>query len=378
MFSFLLLLLTTAEATEITIQNDTSTNNSFGFGDMVAWLEYPECVVSVLTPDPADYPVSVHTIEVFFASQYGTLDNIPTNVEMGIQLLGNGVAPTQFGNFDWSLMNFSIMINSQAFNALSLLDPQTGTGTLNVTSGSIAVWVCAPDPAVGTWPYDGFDNSGVVLHSNSPSSGTYVYTEGQVTSIINPITGTQQPGAWVIRAKASASGSGTVEPSAEPSSEPSAEPSAEPSSEPSTEPSTEPSSEPATEPASEPSDEPSDESMGDLSLQTLTPNEAELGESVTVTATGDGFAPDAMLYIGGLMCSDVEVVGENAIVAQVPTALPAGTHDVSVVQGDNEQATLSGGFTVVENKSGCATVNHTSILGILSVLFALGGRRRDG
>ena len=117
--------------------------------------------------------------------------------------------------------------------------------------------------------------------------------------------------------------------------------------------------------------------MGDLSLQTLTPNEVELGESVTVTATGDGFAPDAMLYIGGLMCSEVEVVGENAIVAQVPTALPAGTHDVSVVQGDNEQATLSGGFTVVESKSGCATVNNTSIVGILSVLFALGWRRRD-
>ena len=84
-FSFLTLLLT-ASASEVTIQNDTSTNNTFGFGDMVAWLEYPECVISVLTPDANDYPVDVHTIEVFFASQYGTLDNIPTNVEMSIQL----------------------------------------------------------------------------------------------------------------------------------------------------------------------------------------------------------------------------------------------------------------------------------------------------
>ena len=122
-------------------------------------------------------------------------------------------------------------------------------------------------------------------------------------------------------AKASTSG-GTVEPSAEPSSEPSTEPSSEPSTEPSTEPIAEPSSEPSIEPSSEPSTEPSSEPADSLSLQTLTPDEGQLGESVTVTATGDGFTGDAMLYIGGLMCSDVEVVGENAIVALVPTALP--------------------------------------------------------
>ena len=134
--------------------------------------------------------------------------------------------------------------------------------------------------------YDGFDNSGVVLHTSSPSAGTYVYTNGQVNTITNPITNAQQPGAWVIRAKASTSG-GTVEPSAEPSSEPSTEPSSEPSTEPSTEPSAEPSSEPSIEPSSEPSTEPSSEPADSLSLQTLTPDEGQLGESVTVTATGD-------------------------------------------------------------------------------------------
>ena len=79
-------LLNLAEAVEVTLQNDTS-NNSFGFGDMVAWLEYPECVVSVLTPDPTDYPIELHTVEVFFASQYGTLDNIQSSILMGVQNL---------------------------------------------------------------------------------------------------------------------------------------------------------------------------------------------------------------------------------------------------------------------------------------------------
>ena len=66
-------------------------------GDMVAWLEYPECVVSVLTPDPSEYPLDVHTIEIFFASQYGTLDNIGTNVVLSIQDVGLGEMPTQPG-----------------------------------------------------------------------------------------------------------------------------------------------------------------------------------------------------------------------------------------------------------------------------------------
>ena len=117
--------------------------------------------------------------------------------------------------------------------------------------------------------------------------------------------------------------------------------------------------------------------MGELSLSILTPNEGAFGEVVTVTATGDGFTSGAMLYIGGLLCSDVEVVGENAIVAQVPTALPVGTHDVSVVQGDNEQATLSGGYTVVETKTGCSAVGEVSIFGMLMVLLSLGFRRRN-
>lgn len=367
-------MMVTAMAAETTLQNDTSTNNSFGFGDMVAWLEYPECVVSVLTPDPSEYPLDVHTIEIFFASQYGTLDNIGTNVVLSIQDVGLGEMPTQPGNWSWDATLFSVTVNSQSFNALSLVDSQTGLGALEVTSGAIAVWVCSPDPAVSTWPYDGFDNSGIVLHTNSPSTGTYVYANGEVSTISNPITGGQQSGSWVIRAKATTSG-GSSEPSAEPSSEPSTEPSSEPSTEPSAEPSTEPSSEPSAEPSEEPTDT-------ELSLLTITPNEGASGESTTITLTGDGFEEGALVYIGGLLCSDIEVVGPNAIVAQTPTALPVGTHDVSVVSTDSGTADLAGAFTVVDTEvsKGCSQSSNPTGMGVfvLGVSLLLTGRRRRG
>jgi|GEM_PF-6406828 len=369
------LFFSTALAAEVTIQNDTSSNNSFGFGDMVAWLEYPECVVSVLTPDASQYPLDVHTIEIFFASQYGTLDNIASNVVLGIQEVGVGEMPTQFGNWSWDATLFSVTINSQAFNALSLVDSQTGLGALEVTSGSIAVWVCSPDPAVGNWPYDGFDNSGIVLHTSSPSDGTYVYTNGEVTTVPS-LLGGQQSGSWVIRANATTSGN-----TSEPSNEPSTEPSAEPSTEPSAEPSNEPSAEPSTEPSSEPSDDPEQEGDMVLAIQMVTPDQMEEGEPTSITITGEGFTDGALLYIGGLMCSDIDVVGANAIVAEAPTALPIGTHDVSIVLDDNTMATLSGGFTVLGMEKGCRTQPDTSIrlstvLWTSIVFIVVGFRRR--
>ena len=69
---FVDLVMSVVNVAEMTIQNDSSTNNSFALGDMVAELEYPECVVSVLTPDAGDHPINIHTAYVFFASQYGT------------------------------------------------------------------------------------------------------------------------------------------------------------------------------------------------------------------------------------------------------------------------------------------------------------------
>ena len=73
------LFLPTLWAQDVTIQNDTAYNNTFGLGDMVGWFAYPECAISVLTPDPADLPLDLHTIMLYFGSQAGTLDGQTTS-----------------------------------------------------------------------------------------------------------------------------------------------------------------------------------------------------------------------------------------------------------------------------------------------------------
>ena len=250
---FFSLIIGTAFAQDVTVQNDTAFSNSFGLTDMVAWLEYPECVVSVLTPDSSDLPMDVHTIQVYLGSQFGTLDNIATSLMMGIQIIGTNETPAGYGNWDWPITLFNVTVSSTQLN-LNMLNPQTGSGSLLVNTGSIAVWICAPDPSVAVWPYDGFDLSGVVLHTNSPSDGTYVYDGASIGPVINPLTSMQQPGSWIIRAV------GTPQTtSSQPASEPTAEPESEPSSEPESQPTSEPENEPSSEPESQPTSEPTAE-----------------------------------------------------------------------------------------------------------------------
>lgn len=371
-----ILLSSLSFAQEITIQNDTAINNTFGFGDMVGGLAYPECVISVLAPDPTNLPLDLHTVEIFFASQFGSLDNQATSVVMGIQNLPTGQDPTAFGNWDWDATLFNIIVNSQALNALSLLDPQLGTGALTVTSGTIAVWICAPDPEIAVWPYDSFDVSGIVLHSASPSTGTFLYDGSTVDVVPNPFTGAQAPGSWVIRGKATSNAS-TTEPASEPAEEPADEPSSEPAEEPSTEPSTEPAEEPSSEPTSEPAEEPDIE----LSILAVTPDSTIVGEIADITVTGSGFEETSTLYVGGMLCGNIELVSDSALLATTPSALPEGIHDVSVLNSGGETVSLARSFTVEaeeeeEDKSSCAASSPQGLLWLVLAL-PLFRRKKD-
>ena len=358
-----ILLSSLSFAQEITLQNDTATTNSFGLGDMVGGLAYPECAISVLTPDPATLPLDLHTVEIFFASQFGGLDNQGTAVVMGIQNLPVGQGPASFGNWDWPATLFNITINSQALNALSLLDPQLGTGSLTVTSGTIAIWICAPDPEIAVWPYDSFDVSGIVIHSASPSTGNFLYDGTQVDVVPNPFTGAQLPGSWVIRGKATSNVS-TVEPSSEPAGEPA----------------TEPSTEPADEPAAEPTNEPTDEPDIELNIIAVTPASTIIGSPVAITVTGAGFEETSTLYVGGMLCGDIDLVSDSALLATTPSALPEGTHDVTILNTDGETATLAASFIVSEeeaeeetedendDKTSCASSSPQGLLWLLLTL----------
>ena len=70
--------------------------------------------------------------------------------------------------------------------------------------------------------------------------------------------------------------------------------------------------------------------------------------------SGQGFVTGAAATIGGLALTEATVENEGIVSGKTPTALPAGVHDVQVVNPDGDSAALSGAFTVegVE-KSGC-------------------------
>ena len=86
--------------------------------------------------------------------------------------------------------------------------------------------------------------------------------------------------------------------------------------------------------------------------------------------TGSGFDTNALVYIGGLLTSNIDVVSDSAIVATTPTALEPGTHDISIVNSDNQTTSLSSGYTVTEEKD-TAACSSSSLDEQWWLLFAL-------
>ena len=161
-----ILLLLNVFASEVTLQNDT--NPSAGY---MAWLAYPECAISVLTPDPTNYPVDITAVQFLLGSSFGNQEGSTTTAEVGVQLIAQGATPSSSSSWALGPELFGITVSSNALNELSLDDPANGLFPVTVTSGSIAVWVCPPDPSTGdAWPKTSdFDTSGLLIDLVAPS-----------------------------------------------------------------------------------------------------------------------------------------------------------------------------------------------------------------
>ena len=97
-------LLSTVQASEVILRNDNG-SDTFAYPDWVAWLEFPECAISVLTPDPADYPLGFKAF-VSLASSFGNQDGSQVLATLGIQILQPGTPPSAYGNWDWGPESF--------------------------------------------------------------------------------------------------------------------------------------------------------------------------------------------------------------------------------------------------------------------------------
>jgi MYXO-CTERM domain-containing protein len=325
-----ILLASAAFGREVVLRNDEAWYDRFGEDDPVVWLEYPECAVAVLTPDPEDYPLRVDQILVFLGSSLGNQDREITLLTLAMHVLDEGEDPRIMGysEWDWPETAFYVTVSSEYFNGLDLDDPASGIYPLTLDQGRLAVFVCAPDPSWEyVWPCvtEGEDCSGLVVEGSSPGEGSWIVSGSEVV----PLAEVGVEGAWVIRAV----GEG-----------PELDDTGAPAD----------TGEPAT-----------------LDLQKVRPRRAPQGQAALLTLTGSGFAEGVKATIGGLDVGGLVRVSGETLEGRSPSALPAGEHVVVAINPDGTSDLLPGGFHVIAPRPrtwcGCAS-GGPAALGL--VLFA--------
>ncbi|GDX78744.1 hypothetical protein LBMAG42_05550 [Deltaproteobacteria bacterium] len=343
----LLFAFSAALAGDVVLRNDLS--DSYDSGDQLAWLEFPECAVSVLKANAADLPLEISYVEFMLASNTGNDDGETTLAEMGIQLLADGAEPVN-GPMDWGPEEFTVTVSSTSINRLTLVDETAGWTALPYSSGQIAVWICPPDPTTGeSWPrVNDRDESGIVIDTSASPDGSYIFYNNKMTELGDFIQG-----SWVVHAGSGEGGGGDTGTD------------------------TGDTDTGVNDTAETDSGEDSGENEGILSVQSVTPNSGMLGETVTIAVLGQGFETGAQVYVGGMAASGVSLSGSTALSATTPSALPAGTHDVMVTNPGGDSSTLAGAFTVED--AGCGCDSGAAVAGAWAVVFAATlTRRRRG
>ena len=366
-------LIASAQADEIILRNDNNYSDSYDTSDSVVWLEFPECAVSVLTPDEDELPLEIHTIRVYMGSSQGNQDGQDAMVVLGIQALGVDEEPGGRGDWAWSEEAFYVTISSSTINELSLDNAAEGLFPYTIESGRIAVWVCAPDPDWGfDWPMsNAVDTSGIVMDRSSPSDGTWLYWNFQM----HRMSDLGYSGSWIIRAIAGEGSGGSSGDSS--GSSDSGEGGHSGGSGDGSDGGGSGSGSGGVDTAEGGTDT-GDEPIEGLAVFTVAPNSSLLGEGVPIAVVGQNFDTNASLTIGGLPASNVMVSGDSAITATSPSGLPVGNHDVMVTNPDGNTATLSQGFEVHDGSGcGCSSTSTSTAWGswLIFGLMALIRRR---
>ena len=333
------LLVGTVFAGEVVLRNDTSFDDNYTPGDdIVINLVYPECAVSVLTPDPLDLPLDLTTIHVLYASGNGTHLGDLVYSEVGLELLPTDGAPTGTG-FDWGPETFVLTVSNDSLNELDLEDAASGWTALSMTEGSVAVHVCTPDPATGeAWP----SGTGVMVDTNSPDDGNWMYTDLGGEDYFE-LSDLGVPGSWIIRA-ATASGAGGGD---------------------------------DTGGGDDGGGDDSGEQPGEPSIDSVVPDSTTEGNAEPVAVIGTDLMGATAIYFGGLPGSALVVTSDTTLQVTSPSGLPVGVHDVMAELGDGSTATLASAFTVSaeqtiatassDDDGGCGCATHGRSLGWLAV-----------
>jgi hypothetical protein len=301
----LLLLTPTAEAGSRWLQNDVFTGEgSVGIG---ATFADGECAASLFVPDVEDYPFSFEKIRMYAYSETGASATVVAGF---YQVEGTDMPGTRLGEEALQVTGSENSFNEVAVADFELELPE-------IEEQNVAVALCFTEDVGKTRiAYDDDAEANDDLN--------WIYTGGSWADASGyPILKN-----WIIRVciegpNVRDEGCGSGEGDADTDSD-----------------------------ADSDTDSDSD-SDSDLALLTVTPGSAAEGEAVSVVLLGQGFTDGAEARIGGIPLTGQALVNGETLTGRTPTTLPAGTHDVEVVQ-DGESAILIGAFTVEGGKL-CAT-----------------------
>jgi len=293
-------LVGNALAGEVVLRNDTSFDDTYTPGeDVVVNLAFPECAIAVLTPDAADLPLAISTVDLLYASGNGTHQGDLVYADVGLELVPKGGAPT--GDFfDWGPETFVLTVANDSLNELDLDDAYSGWNALWMTDGSVAVHVCTPDPASGeAWPM----GTGVMVDTNSPDEGNWMYTAGDYSTIAD----LGISGSWIIRAATGTGGGGNGDGG-------------------------------GGDDSGQVTDGPT--------IDSVVPDSTSEGTAEPVAVIGEGLSGVTAIYFGGLPGSALTVSSDTTVEVTSPSGLPVGVHDVMAELDDGSTATFPGAFTV--------------------------------
>ncbi len=327
------LLLAQAHAADVVLRNDTNTADTYDASDQVAWLDFPECAISVFQAEAAQLPLSIETVQVFLGSNTGNQDGDDTTMDVSLQILEPGEDPTPT-HMEWGPETFAVGVTSTQLNELPLVDEASGLEALSYTSGRLAVWVCPPDPATGeSWPRTSArDTSGLIIDTESPDAGNWLYVEGSVVELSDLVGG-----SWIIRAIAPGDEGGGGDDTGGGGGDDTGDGGGD--------------------------DTGSGGGDGSVAIASVTPASASVGEPVDIAVLGSGFQTGASVFLGGLAVSNVALSGDTALSGTTPSALPVGTHDLVVTNPDGSADTLEAAFIVA---GGCGCAASGSPWGVLA------------
>lgn len=351
---FLLACSVAAAGSKVVLRNDTNYSDTFEPPSEVAWLDYPECAISVLTPDKGDLPLSIDRLQLLFASSDGVHEGTVVAAEIGVQVLEVGEEPS-FGTMEWGPELVYLTVANNALNEVTLEDVSKGLFPVDLSEGAIAVHLCTTDPAIDSWPggYHTSSVTGPVIDAGSPNAGNWIYYLDQFWKLSD--LGVN--GAWVIRALAG-EGSGDDGGGDDGAGDDGG--------------------------PTDTGDTGDTGSPGGLALGSVVPDNTIVGEPVEVAIIGNGFQDDAKVLFGGVQASSPYVYSPTTIEVMSPSGLVEGVHDVTV-EVDGDSVTLPGAFTVspieededeapAEDGCGCGASPVTA--GWLALVGAVGLFRR--